>query len=108
MQTGTKSLKTFLSPPKTIIYLLLVVIGFILKFSGMTGNTLILIGCGLFYGHLCSQSIRYPKNLLLRILVLSVTTAFICGILLKFHTFAAIILVSISILASIAIEWISK
>jgi len=103
MPTETTS---FLSVKKTTIYLVLALLGLFLKQIDQPGNTLFLIGTGLFFGHLCYRSAKYKDKLILRIIILLMTTAVICCvIILKFNIIPATAVFIVSLLMSLLIEW---
>jgi len=101
-------LKTFLSPKKSFIYLSISLIGLILKFLALPGNTFILLGLGLFYGHLCYRSVKFPHKQLMKIFIMLFATLGICILVLSlFNTLPAAIVILISVIISLLTEFLT-
>ena len=101
--------KTFLSVKKFIIYLVIVLIGLYLKLTGSSGNTIILLGIGLLYGHLIFRSIMFEMNQFIKTGIILLSTAVIFIIVLEnFNVIRAPIMILVATGISLIIEWITK
>ena len=110
MTTETTAETTlFLSVKKITIYLVIALLGLLLKQIDQPGNTLFLVGTGLLFGHLCYRSAKYKEKLLLRSIILLLATAVVCCVIvLKFNVIPATAVFIISSLVSLLIEWKTK
>jgi len=99
-------LKTFLSPKKSFIYLSISFLGLILKSLDQPGNTFILLGLGLFYGHMSYRSVKFPYKQLMKIFIMLFATLTICILVLSlFNTLPATFVILISVIISLLIEF---
>ncbi len=98
--------KTFLSIKKSAVYLSIVLLAFIFLLLNWPGNSFILFGLGLFFGHNCYRAIKYKGKIALKVISLVVsTTLIILILLLKYNSIRAITIVVFFTLVSILIDW---
>ena len=101
----TDKFKTFISIKKSAIYIGLALLGLIIRLLDQPGNTLILIGLGLFLGHVSYRSVKFPKKQLLKIMSMLIVTLLICIILLShFNVPLATLVLLIAVGLSLIIE----
>ncbi len=98
--------KTFLSIKKSAVYLSIVLLAFIFILLNWPGNSFILLGLGLFFGHNCYRAIKYKGKIALKVTSLIIsTTVIILTISLKYNSIRAITIVIFFALVSLLIDW---
>ncbi|MFN8117531.1 MAG: hypothetical protein U0W65_15585 [Bacteroidia bacterium] len=96
----------FISIKKVIIYLSVALLGYLLDLIDQPGNTIMLIGNGLFFGLLCYRCLKYKEKLILRISsIIIASIGYIVMIKFQFNPFPAASIFIFSTLSSVLIEW---